>query len=346
VLALSAVAAIVVSGRPVDVVDAPVSVPVAAESAPAPVVRDLPPADPAAPSIIATPGIGVPNPMILVDEGRYYMYSSQLDFYDPSIELRISNDPLDWNVEPIDALPVIPAWASHGLTWAPDVIRVDDGYVMYMTAQLGGVQPDTQCIGIAVADRPEGPFHPSPDPLVCQRDRNGSIDPRTFVDANGDLWLHWKSDDNADVGGSSRSSVYAQRLDASGTVLEGDAVRIMEVDQSWEGRIVEAPQMVLLEGEYWMFYSGNWFNQPAYALGVARCEGPAGPCTKPLDGPWLDSNDQGAGPGEGSVFTDLEGRVWIAYAPVAQDYVNLTPRPVALGHIGLGPEGPYLAAPG
>jgi beta-xylosidase len=309
------------------------------------VVRDLPPADPAAPAIIATPGVGVPNPFVLVDEGRYYMYSSQVAFEGSSIELRISDDARQWEVQPINALPVIPTWAAHGLTWAPDVVRIEDGYVMYLTALMAGVEPKTQCIGVAVADRPEGPFRAAPDPMVCQRDRNGSIDPRTFVDAAGDLWLHWKSDDNADVGGTSRSSIYAQRLGPDGTSLEGEPTRILEVDQGWEGRIVEAPNMVLIDGEHWLFYSGNWFNQPAYGLGVARCEGPAGPCTKPLDGPWLASNAQGTGPGEGSLFVDLDGALWIAYAPVAQDYVTLTPRPVALARVGLGPDVPYLASP-
>jgi len=317
----------------------------ATESPAEPVVRDLPVADPQAPAIIATPGVGVPNPFVLVDEGRYYMYSSQVSFEGPSVELRASDDARQWDTQPIEVLPVIPEWAAYGWTWAPDVRRIEDEYVMYLTARLADVEPETQCIGVAVADRPEGPFQASPDPLVCQRDRNGSIDPRSFADADGGLWLHWKSDDNADVDGTSTASIYAQRLDPTGTSLEGEPTRILEVDQPWEGRIVEAPHMVVIDGEHWLFYSGNWFNQPAYGIGVARCEGPAGPCAKPLAGPWLASNAQGSGPGEGSLFVDLEGALWIAYAPINQDYVNLTPRPVALARVGLGPVGPYLAAP-
>lgn len=307
-------------------------------------VTDLAPADPDNPARIVTPGQGVPNPFVLVDEGRYYMYASQVRFRGPSIPLRVSDQIGHWSTHPVDALPVIPTWAAHGLTWAPDVRRIDDRYVMYMTAQLEGVERPTQCIGVAVADRPEGPFDPSPDPLVCQLDRFGSIDPRSFVDDRGDLWLHWKSDDNADLDGTGTASIYAQRLDPGGTSLRGEPVRILEVDQPWEGRIVEAPHMIEIEGEYWLFYSGNWYNQPDYALGVALCQGPAGPCTKPLPGPWLDSNAQGLGPGEASLFVDLEGAVWIAYSPWAQQYQTRNPRPVALARVAVGPLGPYLAA--
>jgi beta-xylosidase len=103
--------------------------------------------------------------------------------------------------------------------------------------------------------------------------------------------------------------------------------------------------MVLLEDTHWLFYSGNWFNQPAYAIGAARCEGPAGPCTKPFDRPFLETNAQGAGPGEGSLFVDADGALWMVYSPWAVDYETYTPRPVALARIGLDPIGPYLAAP-
>ena len=95
----------------------------------------------------------------------------------------------------------------------------------------------------------------------------------------------------------------------------------------------------------WLFYSGNWFNQSDYGLGVASCETPAGPCTKPFDGPWLSSNGQGEGPGESSLFTSLNGRLWIAYHPHAVDYRTFTPRPVALAPVAFDDVGPFLARP-
>ena len=306
----------------------------------------LPRADPAAPARIITPNEDVPNPFVLYEDGTYYLYASQQRVFTPNIPLRVGTRLGEWE-QVRDAMPVIPSWAVLGFTWAPDVRRFGDRYVMWFTAAVQNGRRDgpraTECIGVAVADSPLGPFVPVGDkPAICQLDRWGSIDPRTFVDDTGDVWLHWKSDDNADVKGTSHSSIYAQRLTADGLHLKGEAVRILEADQRWEGRIVEAPQLVEVDGRYWLFYSGNWFNQPVYGIGVAECDGPAGPCRKPHDGPWLGSNRQGAGPGESSLFQDGHGW-WIVYGPWAVVHDDPTPRPVALAHVGFSKDGPYVA---
>jgi beta-xylosidase len=217
--------------------------------------------------------------------------------------------------------------------------------VLYYTARHATQEPPTQCIGVATAAEAVGPYVPAAEPIVCQLERGGSIDPRTFRDADGQLWLHWKSDDNRDTEGTSTSTLYAQRLSADGTALEGEPARVLEVTQPWEGRIVEAPQMIEAAGRLWLFYSANWFNQPAYAIGVAECETPAGPCSKPFDRPWLSSNAQGEGPGEASLFLDLQGRWRMVYAPVAQQFRDETDRPIALATVGFDATGPYLAEP-
>jgi beta-xylosidase len=299
---------------------------------------------PPSPAIVLTPGADAPNPMLLAANGRYYLYTSQTNFWTPNVSVRVSRDLRRWEGAPVDAMPVTLPWAAVGFTWAPDVREIGGRYVMYVTSALKDRTPLTQCIGTAIASRPEGPFVPLPQPLVCQLDRNGSIDPRVFVDRDGRLWMHWKSDDNADVEGTSHSSIYAQRLSDDGLHLVGARRRILEADQAWEGRIVEAPDMELVDGRYWLFYSGNWFNQPYYGIGVAECDGPAGPCRKPYDRAWLSSNAQGEGPGEASLFTDSEGTTWILYSRWAQAYTTPTPRPVAMARVVFGRDGPRLAA--
>jgi hypothetical protein len=59
----------------------------------------------------------------------------------------------------------------------------------------------------------------------------------------------------------------------------------------------------------------------------------------------LASNAQGAGPGEESVFSNDAG-IWMLYTPWNSSLPDPgPPRPVALAHLGFGPDGPYLAAP-
>ncbi|MBK9180937.1 MAG: family 43 glycosylhydrolase [Acidimicrobiales bacterium] len=312
----------------------------------APVVAPPAAADPDAPGRILMEGEDMPNPFVLVED-RYYLYATQREHLGTilNVPVRTSIDLIRWDLV-ADALPEVPAWAEPGATWAPDVRHLPTGYVLWFTARLRGVQPDTKCIGVAVGAGPLGPFTARPEPIVCQRERRGSIDPRSFVAADGSLWLLWKSDDNADVAGAAHATIYSQRLAPDGLSLVGEPVRLLEADQAWEGRIVEAPQLVRVRDEHWLFYSGNWFNQPSYGIGVARCAGPVGPCTKPVDGPWLGSNGQGEGPGEASAFRDRDGTDHLLYAPWAQAYRTPTVRPAVLARLAFGPFGPYLAAGG
>jgi hypothetical protein len=120
----------------------------------------------------------------------------------------------------------------------------------------------------------------------------------------------------------------------------------MVPDEGWQGTIVEAPDMVEVNGNYWVFYSGNWFDQPAYAIGAARCVGPQGPCLDVSPLPLLGSNGQGQGPGEASVFADSSG-VWMLYSPWRSqaphpDFL----RPVYMTRLGFTPTSTYLAAGG
>ncbi|MCO8126875.1 glycoside hydrolase family 43 protein [Acidimicrobiia bacterium EGI L10123] len=330
----------------------PGSVPVANAPDAAPLVRlDLPPApDPDRPATLLAltePSPSLPNPFVLVEGDRYLMFTTEARDAvgaKQNVPVLESADLQTWHFVR-DALPTVGAWAVPEATWAPDVARIDDGWVLFYTARVADLDPPTQCIGAAVGTSPEGPYHPQPEPIVCQLDRGGSIDPRTFRDREGTWWLHWKSDDNRDVEGTSTSTIHAQRLDVTGTALVGEPAAILEVTQPWEGRIVEAPHLIEADGRLWLFYSGNWFNQPAYGIGVAACDTPAGPCTKPFDGPWLSSNAQGEGPGEGSLFLDRDGRWRLVYSPVAQQHRIETDRPVALATVGFDDLGPYLADP-
>jgi hypothetical protein len=71
--------------------------------------------------------------------------------------------------------------------------------------------------------------------------------------------------------------------------------------------------MVAVDGGYDLFYSGNNWNSAHYAVGVARCTGPVGPCVKPLSEPLLASQSNLVGPGGASVFTDVQGQFEMAF---------------------------------
>jgi hypothetical protein len=306
-----------------------------------------PSATPQAPGRDILKGPDATDPYMLHIDRRYYLYLSEGTTF-MNVPLRVGNKLGHWG-KPIDALPHLPAWAEPGLTWAPDVHKVAGGWALYYSALLRGVNPYTHCIGSAFAASARGPFVASPHPLICQLAHRGSIDARIFVQSKGHLDLLWKSEDNANpsVPGPDQNGytgIYAQRLSASGRALLGKPTKIFAPSEPWEGTIVEAPDMVKAWGEYWLFFSGNWYDSASYGIGVAECQSPFGPCSDPDPKPFLGSNLQGVGPGESSVFRDGNG-VYLLYNPFkANDPGPIIPRPVAITRIGFTPQGPYLAS--
>ncbi len=303
-----------------------------------------PPSPVPPPAEILTPHSNMPDPFVLYHDGRYYLYSSNWGLGAPNVPVRESSSLTGWSPA-TDAMPKMPAWAVSFFTWAPDVRRYGPhDYVLYFTA-MRSHPPYDECIGAATGASPVGPFKAEASPMICQLDDFGSIDPRTFVDHQGRLWMLWKSDN--DHGGASQKHtwIFSQRLAPGGLRLVGPRYRLLTNNQHWEGPIVEAPAMLYHGGVYWLFYSGNWFNKPGYGIGVARCASVAGPCTKPLDRPWLGSGPGGRGPGEASVFVGPAGHAWLLYGPWCYGCVQSMVRPVAMMGIAFDSWGPYPVSP-
>ena len=248
-----------------------------------------------------------PDPSVLAANGTYFAYATQTGA--TNVQVMSSPDLVTWT-HLGDALPDLPVWAGWGWTWAPTAVRRDDRYVLYYTvrhAVLG-----RQCISVAVASAPQGPFvDRSLVPLVCQVERGGSIDPSPFVDADGSLYLLWKSDDNA-LGNP--TSLWGQRLTHDGLALVGAPTHLLRQDRAWESPVVEAPSMVRIDGTYYLFYGANWWESASAAIGYATCRSPLGRCTKVTKtGPWLASRGDAVGPGGPALFADGAGGVRMAY---------------------------------
>jgi hypothetical protein len=302
--------------------------------------------NPAAPGLVVSSGQDESDPFLYLTQGRYFLYTSGMPG-PPAVNVPVASATSFAQWGPVtDALPALPRWAVPGFTWAPDVQRFGSAYVLYFTAMVAGTSPAMECIGDATGTRPDGPFTPIDAPFICQAAMGGSIDPRVFTDADGTTWMVWKSDQN--IGGANTpTKMWSQRLSGDGLTLLGQPADIQQPDQPWQGTIVEAPDLVDVGGTYWDFYSGNWFNQPAYAIGAARCQGPEGPCSDSSAWPLLASNDQGQGPGEASIFADSSG-VWMLYSPRRSfaPLPDIPPRPVDITRLGFTAAGPYLAAGG
>ncbi len=298
-------------------------------------------ADPSSPGQLVPSGENRSDPFLLRTGGRYYLYTSgttSIPFL--NVPVASTTDFITWT-KPKDAMVHLPAWAAEPFTWGPDVHQFGSTYVLYFTGFLKLL--DEQCIGAAVSSSPDGPFKAQAHPFICQSGLSGSIDPRVFTDSSGTLYMQWKSDENAH-GSSTPTTLWSQKLGADGLSLLGTPSTLMKPDEPWQGSVIEAPDMVEVGGVYWLAYAANWFNQPAYGIGVAWCKGPLGPCADLSDQPLISSNAQGQGPGEPSFYQDATG-VWMLYTPI-KSLDGDPPRPVFITRVGFTTTGAYLAAGG
>jgi len=239
------------------------------------------------------------DPFVLRVGNTYYAYATNNQ--DDHIPVLTSSG-LFGTAHIAEALPKLPAWSTPGGVWAPAVLPRPDGFVLYYATLVDG--SNRECLSSAFSTAPGGPFvDDSNGPLVCSPD-GGAIDASPFVDAGGQPYLLWKSD--------ATKGIVAQALAPDGRSLVGDPQPLVQADQSWEAGVVEAPSMVGYEGRYYLFYSGNNWSTPSYAVGYAVCDTPLGPCTKPANGPWIASTPKAQGPGGEEVFTDQQGQTWMA----------------------------------
>lgn len=228
-----------------------------------------------------------------------------------------STDLTTWHAGP-DALPDLPGWAAddprHSLSWAPAAVDAGQGYILYVSLPDAG--SGQQCIGAAISPAPQGPYVGVGDgPLVCQHELGGSIDPAVVRDRRGRLHMLWKNDGNS-LG--LPSSLWEQELTADGLGLVGIAHQLLSATQPWQGGIVENPAVIpATGGGWWLFYSGNSFDKPEYATGLAFCPYLDGPCEDVSAEPFLATpalRQEGQfAPGGLDTFRDARGTLWAVF---------------------------------
>ena len=247
-----------------------------------------------------------PDPFVLVVGSTYWAYST--GSAGRNLQVMSSSDLTNWSA-PADPLPTLPLWAQAGFTWAPGVLAGNGSYLMYYTVRDG--TSGRQCISVASASQPAGPFtDSSTGPLVCQLSNQGSIDPSPLVTPTG-TYLLWKSDDNAS---GAPTHLWSQQLSADGRSLVGNRALLLTQDRSWQAPVVEGPSMVAVDRYYYLFYGAGDWNSSNAAIGYALCTSPLGPCNnRSTSGPWLASRDGAVGPSGPAVFSDVSGSTRLAY---------------------------------
>lgn len=281
------------------------------------IAGEVPPQKRPAPVDVGYGGVFA-DPDITFYQGTWYAVATNTG--GANLPVLTSTDLSHWSAAG-NGLPAMAGWVrrSAGGLWAPSIARVGDGWTAAYSAPggtLGGERHN--CIGLARASSPAGPYRPVGEPLCYGQSLLGVIDPDVFVDDEGTPWLLWKF---SGIRGQRPAGIFIRQLDADGSGFAdgSETTELLTRSLAWEGRTIENPSMVQFRGVTYLFYSGNSWKTSSYATGYAICTDPTGPCVRPGDGaPLLTTASTGKlGPGGASAFRDRESLrlLYHAWAP-------------------------------
>lgn len=265
-----------------------------------------------------------PDPaVILAPDGYYYAYATQTlrDGHWLNIQVARSADLVEWE-HLGDALPDKPDWARETQDfWAPSVIRDGSTYFIYYSATPDEYeQPERgHCLAVATSTSPAGPFRDSGEPLLVGEGFE-YIDPMAFDDpATGRRLLYW---------GSGFEPIRVQELSEDRlSFAPGTEPTNVVWPNPVEGefpRLVEAAWVILRDGFYYLFYSGDDCCGPdaRYGVMVARSNDALGPfeTLEQAKGVphslMLSKSEDWIAPGHNCIIADKQGHHWTLYHAV------------------------------
>lgn len=251
------------------------------------------------------------DPDVIVVDGTYWMYPTHCilpnqQFVTDDYMAYSSKDLVHW-VEhgPVLKLDDIDWWQYDGsetrFLWAPGVIERDEKFFMYYS--LGPNRPIPSIIGVATADRPEGPFVDSGRPLLKGGPFKGrkfeAIDAMVFIDPKTETPYFYAG------GGDGKTLRVFEMKD---NLIEFEK----EIDVETPPHFTEGAFMHVLNGTYYLSYSGGFWNKPSYSVHYATAKSPTGPWA--YQGAVLESTDKVFGPAHHAFFKDKASDQWhIAY---------------------------------
>lgn len=209
-------------------------------------------------------------------EGEYWVYPTYSDVYERQTFLDAFSSPdlVNWTKHPNVLTVANVSWA-HKAVWAPASIERNGKYYLYFGANdilipeieqglVGG-------IGVAVADRPEGPYVDAlGEPLIGDF-YNGAqpIDQDVFIDDDGQAYIYY--------GGHSHANVAKLNEDMISLGTFDDGVTFREITPE---NYVEGSQMIKRNGVYYFMWSEGGWTGPDYSVSYAMSDNPLGPFTR------------------------------------------------------------------
>jgi len=192
--------------------------------------------------ILATPGHGRAGWFCMKD---YHVFSSPnlTDWIDHGVI--VSQNKVPW------------ADSAAYSMWAPDCIERNGKYYFYFPATIRPASGRSFAVGVAIADKPYGPFVPQSQPIAGIH----GIDPNVQIDKDGQAYIYW-----------AQGNLYGAKLKPNMVELASDPVKLMGFP---EKGLKEGPYLFERKGIYYMTYPhvANKIERLEYAMS----DNPLGP---------------------------------------------------------------------
>ncbi len=209
------------------------------------------------------------DPEMRIFKRQYWIYPTYSAPYNEQVFLDAFSSPdlINWTKHEhvLDTLNV--KWAKRAV-WAPSIVKKGGKYYLFFGAN--DIQNDQQYggIGIAVADRPEGPFKDYLGKPLIDKFHNGAqpIDQFVFKDKDGIHYLIY--------GGWKHCNIARLNNDFTGFIPFKDGTIYKEITPKG---YVEGSFMFLKDGKYYFMWSEGGWTGPDYSVAYAVSPTPFGP---------------------------------------------------------------------
>jgi len=159
------------------------------------------------------------------------------------------------------------SWASYSV-WAPSIMRANNKYYLFFSANDIQSEAELGGIGVAIADNPAGPFIDALGKPLIKEIKNGAapIDQFVFVDDDGEIYMYY--------GGWKHCNVVKLNDDLLSLKPFDDGEMYKEITPK---NYVEGSFMFKRNGKYYFMWSEGGWGGPNYSVAYAIGDSPLGP---------------------------------------------------------------------
>lgn len=208
------------------------------------------------------------DPEGTIMDGKYWIFPTYSAPYDKQVYFDAFSSPdiVNWTKHEriIDTAAI--KWA-HRAVWAPSIIKKEDKYFLLFGANDIQSNDEYGGIGIAVSDKPQGPYKDYLGKALVDKFHNGAqpIDQFVFQD-NGRYFLIY--------GGWRHCNIAQLNDDFTGFISFDDGTMFKEITPKG---YVEGPFMFKKNDKYYFMWSEGGWTGPDYSVAYAVADSPFGP---------------------------------------------------------------------